>query len=467
MLFEHQKTGIEFLKQTRKAILADEMGLGKTRQAIIATKELTGGGIVICPASLKINWAREIKQVDPNSSISILNSGKIEVYQGGVNNFWLIANYDIISREENKRTIMEYLLRNGTLILDEAHYIKNTKSKRSKTAVELSRYSQNVFLLTGTPIMNRPIELFNLLKAIEHPLGNNWYGYALTYCGAFWQELRNGRRFLNVSGATNLDKLHQKIKPIYLRRTKEVLGSQLPQKIITNVEVEITPEHKKKYKEAWKKYYEFMQEMLAEQEIDTEKMENIELAKHIIEIQKLKQVASESKIEAIINDAENIIEQGEKIIIFTQYSQTLHRLNILLSQKKIKTVTLSGENTSEERQQAVDDFQNNEEIKVFIGNIKAAGVGITLTKASQVIFADLEWTPALHDQAEDRAHRIGATKMVNVYYYIAKETIEEDIIKLLKKKDQIIKTILEGKESRAGNMSVAKELIRSLSTEIT
>lgn len=446
-LFEYQKSGIEFLKEKKKAILADSMGMGKTIQAIIACKELGGKTLVVCPASVKENWRREIKMAYETAQVEIIEK---ENSIGDIG--WCIINYDILEKKKEFLDSLEF----DNIILDEAHYIKNQKSKRSKQAVALCKKAKNVFLLTGTPILNRPIELFNLLRAIEHPLGNNYFWYARNYCAAWWMELKNGRRFLNVSGASNLDILKEKIANIYLRRTKEE-KLNLPAKIITNVELEMDENWRKKYETVFTNYLEFLKENPL---IDVN-INNVLMARHLVELQKMKQVCSWSKVDRIVEDVENIAEQGEKVIIFSQYTKTIKDLKEKL--RKLGVVSLTGEDNMAQRQEAIDHFQNDNKIKIFIGNTKAAGIGINLTASSYVIFADLEWTPALHSQAEDRAHRIGQDKMVNVYYYILKGTIEEDIVELLEKKNGIIQKILSGTAGRYKDINVAGGVINKIS----
>lgn len=478
--FKHQIEGRNFLVEKRKAILADQMGLGKSFTSIMAAEDLGITNLVLCPASLKTNWAREILSVNEQANITILSGSKEEPYSQGFSSKWLIVNYDIVYKKENYEKI-----KNGgfeTVILDEAHYIKNHGSKRTKATLTLVAGIRNRFLLTGTPIMNRPEELYTLLKAIDHPLGASWYSYVLRYCGAYWRRTRKMKmnphtgqmeeiKFLDTSGATNLQELQTKLQPAYLRRTKEILGESLPAKIITNVLVDLSKEDRKKYEIAWDEYMNYLENNpiifsdMTEEERQ-QKMENIIQARHLVELQKLKQVASHAKLERIVEDVQNIVEQGEKIIIFTQYTETLRNLRGELRKAGILAVTLSGEDDQNARQCSIDQFQRNQNVKVFIGNIKAAGVGITLTAASTVIFADLEWTPALHEQAMDRAHRIGQGRQVNVYYYIAKDTIEEHIMKVLGIKNEIINKILEGKKERITSQSVMTMLLKEISKNI-
>ncbi len=461
---DHQVEGIEFLKTHQRAILGDEPGLGKSYQSAQSAYDLTNGGVVICPASIKVNWAREILAVDDDAHIVILDGSKLHEYHQGEGSQWLIVNYDILDRNDIKKKVR--WLNGRAMILDEAHYIKNKTNKRTKAALELVEDSEYVFLLTGTPVTNRPEELFTLLQAIKHPVAltdNAWFRYVHRYCAAekvvFYRTEKdeNGRiifdqygkpkkrkyQFLDTSGASNLDELRQLMAPYYLRRKKEILGDKLPAKIIENIEIDLTKEWREEYSTVWDDYLEYLRSDL--DGVDVRKIRNAQMAQHIIELGKLKQVASKAKIPRVVEDVANIVEQGEKVLVFTQFTETLEQTVKELRKKKIKVVKIDGSDNTQARQKAMDAIQEGDAM-VLVGNIKAAGTGINLYAASQVRFIDMEWTPALHDQAESRAHRYGQQKQVNVYYYVGKDTVDEDIIELLDKKAQIIQAILEGGE---------------------
>lgn len=511
-LFAHQRTGIEFLQQKKKAILADEMGLGKTRQAIVAAKDTGEVKLVVCPASLKINWQREIKAIYPNDTSFILTTKEPPRVAE-----WMIVNYDIL---EKFLKLIEALIENGkmkTVILDEAHYIKG-KTKRSACIVGgsfapkggqrvkfdgIASGVPNVYCLTGTPLLNRPIELFNLLKAIGHPLGASREYFAKRYCNAFTMvqvmDIHTGKkfmveqkraymyygskerykhlfRFLDESGASNLEELQPKLKAVMLRRKKaDVLD--LPEKIISVMECDLSEEWQKAYDTAWDKYLAFREAQPVGEYDDShwtpeelaiikeEQRENIMSARHLIELTKLKQVCSQSKVDRIVEDVKNAIEQGEKVIVFSQYTSTIEKIAAAFTEKDAKAVTLTGTSTMEQRQKAVDDFQTKDSVKVFVSNIKAGGVGITLTKASIVMFADMEWSPETHAQAEDRAHRYGQTGTVNVYYYVQTGTIEEDIIQSLNEKKGIMEDVLDGKK-RKKSESALQSFMRKLEERV-
>lgn len=500
-LFKHQKEGVEFLKgknpdNNDRFILADAMGLGKTKQTIVALKEKGfTGALVVSPASIQINWKREIKEECDDGVVIIKNNDEEE------NIKWYVVSYDLLARDEKLYNIILGMIDDGkidTLVLDEGQYIKG-ESMRSKAIIGGRKKKQSgetvnyrglinkvktVIVLTGTPIMNRPIELFPILKAIGHPLGRNKTEFAKKYCGMFWmyriRDLDTGRTFVttqekyfsyhrhnnvevvqrwpDMTGASNLDDLRLKLKGWMLRRKKEEV-LDLPEKIISIREIKMDDEWKNKYDNAWEDYLDFREK----NPIDDWNKENVIMAKHLVEIQKLKQVCSLSKIETIIEDVKDAVDSGEKVIIFSQYTETIMKIKEDLSKSNIGVVTLTGGDKIEERQRAVDMFQNYEDTKVFVANIKAGGVGINLTKASIVMFADMEWSPETHKQAEDRAHRIGTQGTVNVYYYVALDTIEETIVSLLNKKKDISDQVLEGNKKRLSRSSVGSEFLKIVS----
>ena len=454
-LFKHQEEGIEFLKKTKKAILADEMGLGKTRQAIMAAREDEAKGIlVVCPASLKINWQREIALIYPDDKIHTVQSGKEETLPNAP---WIVINYDMLPkyREQILRLVAEGKIDTG--IIDEAHYIKGKKTIRATNTLDILNGVQRVYALTGTPIMNRPIELFNLLKAIKHPLGRARSVFSKRYCGAYLKTIikKNGQiiRFFDESGATHLEELREFTKGNILRRLKKNVLN-LPEKIISVQVTDLTKEARKEYDTAFDNYVEW----LTNNPDNDKDIENIMDARHLVELMKLKQVCSRAKIERIVADIRNAVVQGQKVIVFSQFTGTIMAIKdeLMLSKRgtryddahePILAVTLTGSDDMNARQKAVDSFQKHDDTKVFIANIKAGGVGITLTAATIVMFADMEWSPEIHSQAEDRAHRIGQEGTVNVYYYIAEGTIEEDIVDILERKRAIIKELMDGDPS--------------------
>ncbi len=448
--FPHQKEGVKFLKERKRAILADSMGCGKTLQAIMAAgEESNGTTLVVCPASLKINWKREIGMVYPEDEVAVLSGGDVGEArdQLTLQTAWIIVNYDILGKHGDWLSEKIKVGDIETVIFDEAHYVKDTKALRTKAALAIAEHAKRVYCLTGTPVMNRPIELFSLLRAIKHPLA--WStekpistlrrDYGKRYCGAYFHKLGySGRGFWDEKGATRIPELKELIKDSFLRRTKEEV-LDLPEKLISTVSCEMSSEWSREYETAWDKYLEWVAS-----HPEGKDLSNILSAQALVELMKLKQVCSRAKIARIVADIENAVEQGEKVIVFSQFTETIGRIAMELRERKIGTVTLTGSDDMEARQISVDNFQNNPETKVFVANIKAGGVGLNLTAASIVMFADMDWSPQIHNQAMDRAHRIGQKGTVNVYFYILEGTIEEDIMDVLSAKQETIGTLTGG-----------------------
>ena len=420
----HQKEAIEKLVGSKRFILADDMGLGKTTSTIIAALE-TGAKkiLIICPASLKINWQREIENYTDRGSF--ICEGK--KYSENNEDF-VIVNYDILKNFHNLKEKDNSDLLNSNfdlVILDEAHMVSNAQAQRTKIINDFVKNIDKVWLLTGTPMTSRPINYYNLLKIIESPVAQNWMAYAIRYCQGY-QFRAGNRKVWNVTGASNLEELRDRTSKQILRRLKEDV-LDLPDKIITPVYLRI---NSKEYKDLMGEYYEWLK---------NKKEESTSLAIQFSKLMKVRKVIANEKVKETIKFAENIIDQDKKVIIFTNFTDTLQTI---YNHFEKQAVYLDGSCNKIQRQNAVDQFQENEKIKVFVGNLKAAGVGLTLTSAETVIMNDLSFVPAEHAQAEDRAYRYGQKNNVLVYYPIFENTIEGVVYDILNNKKKVIGTVM-------------------------
>jgi SWI/SNF-related matrix-associated actin-dependent regulator 1 of chromatin subfamily A len=422
-LLSHQIEAVQKLVENKKYILADDMGLGKTTSTIVAAIESGAKKIlIICPASLKINWQREIENYTTRS-----------IYISEGKNFsqehdFVIINYDIIKNFHNvkKKSDSQILGANFDLVVvDEAHYIKNGQAQRTKLINDLVKNVDRLWLLTGTPMTSRPMDYFNLLSLIDSPVAKNWMAYAIRYCSGY-QFNAGGRKIWNVTGASNLEELRDRTSGLTLRRLKQDV-LDLPDKIITPVYLRLKS---KQYEEVMGDYYNWY-----EKNPDESKSLTVQFTK----LTQVRQVIAEEKVIQTIELAENIIEQGKKVIIFCNFTNSLDRI---IQHFGKTAVRLDGSMSKPERQNSVDKFQEDDKVKVFVGNIKAAGVGITLTAAEAVIMNDLSFLPSDHSQAEDRAYRYGQKNNVLVYYPIFENTIEGIIYDILNKKKQVIATVM-------------------------
>ncbi len=445
-LYPHQVEGIAFLLGRRRALLADDMGLGKTRQSVIAMIEAEREGpyLVICPASIKRNWAREIEIVLPDAESVIVGPAPLPptTHQG-----WIIVNYEILGKNLERLLAFDW----KGVVFDEAHYLKNYQSQRSQNASKLVKEIKRdpiVHALTGTPMTSRPRDLFPLLQILGHPLGKSFLSFAKRYCDAY-----QGDFGLVADGASNIEELTVQLHGVMLRRTKdEVLD--LPPKMRTWLDVELHPYAIQHFNRL---VQEFISKFDAPESIDGAResvglsserrdeldnaIDTTDLGTGMGRITQVRRAIAFVKCRHTIKFVENALEQGEKVIIFTSFLNTMQRFQ---RHFKDRAVYVSGEVPVHERQNRVDRFQNDDDIKLFIANMHIAGVGINLTAARQIVFNDLDWVPANHWQAEDRAYRIGQTGTVNVTYMIATGTVDSFVKTVLETKAALLDSIVEG-----------------------
>ena len=429
--FKHQEEGIEFLLKNKKCILADDMGLGKTLQAIVGALEIDAERIlVVCPSSLKINWMREIENFCED--VSIIKGKHWDPDRFTIINYDILKNFHTIEEKgkkyedwELRREIVEF--NPDLIILDEAHYVKNHKSIRGKILKDISKRfkTERVWLLTGTPIANRPMDYFNLLSIIDSPVTNNWVHYAKTYCEGM--RFKKAGRFIWVTnGASNLEELATKTKRTILRRKKEHV-LDLPEKLITPVYLEL--ENVDGYKNVWNEYIE-------QRKLDGKKGNP---AKDLVEMTLLRTFIAMETVPYTIEKTEEALELNKKTIIFCNFND---EMDSFINHFGDKCVCVRGGMSDKQKQQSVDRFQEDDKCMVFVGQIKAAGVGLTLTKAEIVIMNSLDWVPGTHEQAEDRAYRIGQKETVNIYYMLIDDTIDTLVWNILNEKKKVIGTIM-------------------------
>ena len=442
-LFPHQREGLAFLltpRPWRGAILADEMGLGKTRQAIAAAHEAfpLGPHLVVCPAALTRHWAREIDRAVPGAEVAVL----ARHYWPAT---WTVLSYDRLQTHHEALRAARW----GCLILDEAHYIKNLRSRRSRLVLGgpgvpgLADRAGQLYLLTGTPVANRPLDLFALLHVIRHPLGDDRLAYGLKYCGG--HQTVHG---WDLRGASNLEDLRARLAGTLFRRTKdEVLD--LPPKLRTYLAVEVDLAA---YRRVWTSYAE---------KVAQASRNRRRLARRLLlaEIAKLRHAAALAKIPAALALAGEMLEAGEKVVVFSCHKAVVKAFRERFAGQAVAVV---GGQSAATRQAAVDAFEGQEAVRLLVGDVRAAGHGFTLAAASQVLFVDYAWTAAEHLQAEDRAHRIGQQRLVTVTYLSAVDTIDEEVEALLGQKLEVAARLIDG-AAPTGRLSFLDDLVEILS----
>jgi len=424
-LYDFQKTGVKFLLENNSALLADEMGTGKTVMSVVAMrvlfkKALIKMGLIVCPVSILNVWDEHINDWAPDLSFTIVRGSK-EIREMDWNNpaHLYVTTYDTIrndflNSDDVNSIISKKIIDDFDLVLiDEAQYVKNPEAGRSKALnVVNPRYR---WALTGTPIENRIDDLVALFKFIKP-------GYLKP----------------NVEYAP--PQIKRKIEPYFLRREKKDVFKDLPEKVKNNLWLELDAVQQREYEEVESSKIEELKNMGT-------RVSSI----HIFSVlTKLKQICNfatgqniSSKTDALVDIVESIKSNNEKVLIFSQYNkQGVDKLDKLLN--RFGAVTFKGNMTLQQRKNAIDKFRYDPGISIFLANVRTGGLGITLTEANYVVHFDHWWNPATMWQAEDRAHRKGQEKIVNVYSFWMKNTVEERIFNTLRKKGLLFEAIVSG-----------------------
>lgn len=427
--FPYQYAGISFIEQHHgRALVADEMGLGKTLQAL-AWCQMHRNKIpvlIITPASLKLNWVNELELWLPNVNYEIL-SGK-KPWKPTAD--FIIINYDILPSWVD--TIKD--LNVQVMITDECHYYKNNSSKRTKAVKKIGKNIPHIIALSGTPIVNRPIEAFNAINLINPEIFPSFIDYTRRYCNAKY----NGYGW-DYNGASNTQELHEILSgTLMIRRLKKDVLKDLPEKLYSFVPLELTQEGKEEYNMAEDQFINYLSDNYG-----AERAMKALSAEVLVQYAELKKLAVKGCLKESIAWIRDFLDVDGKLVVFAVDKFVIEELMKEFGNVAVK---IDGSVSIENRQKAIEKFQNDDSCRLFVGNIKAAGVGITLTASSNVAFLELPWTPGELRQAIDRVHRIGQKNCVNVHYLFAINTIMDKIARLIDQKQKIIDSVLDGKD---------------------
>lgn len=437
----YQEQGVARGMELKRFMNCDEQGLGKTLQSIgtLQGESLKGEDVfpalVICPASTKINWKREWE---------MWTNRKAMVLETKIKNSWHryhelgMADVFIVNYESLKKYFVKHMPPRGKLrkssdivmdervdlfksvIVDESHRCKDTKTQQAKFTLNICKDKERVILLTGTPVVNKPIDLFPqlaIMGRLNHFGGKK--GYLQRYC-------EGGR------GATNLKELNYLLnKHCFFRREKREVAKDLPEKQRQTILCDITT--REQYNKARDKFVEYLRE---------KGCEDAEIAKKLrgeimVKMAELKKISAYGKLNEAKEFIHQVIDSGEKLIVFVIH----HVIVDELLKEFPGAVTITGRDNTEQKQASIDAFQKKENVKLVICNIKAAGVGLTLTASSRVAFIEYPWTYADCVQCEDRAHRIGQTNNVMCTYFLGQNTIDQYLYEMIQKKRHVGNTI--------------------------
>lgn len=436
----YQQAGVEYILKRENVILADEPGLGKTMQAIASMfyhdKVGQKKAVVICPATIKENWVNELTFFCENYFKSVIVTKGTQKFvdqllKDDQNNLLIIVNYDFLKNkfiaDQLKKFDPDYL------VLDEAHYLKNLKSKRylalAHTILPNWLNLKLRILLTGTPIQNRPKEVFPLVKLTKPETLSPYQDFrkfATHYCNGHY-----GKWGFEADGSSNEAELRERLiyGGVLIRRTKEQVLPQLPDKSYNLLTFEGDTRAKNLVKKMNENFT--FEQIMSSPTFWAKADKNLATQRRELALCKLPQSLEQ------INE---LLESVDKMVVFAWHTEVINELEKQLA--IYNPALISGKTRQETRQAQVEKFQNDKTCRVFIGNILAAGVGITLTAASHVDFVETSWVPGEIFQAVDRCHRIGQKNSVNARFHVVENSIDEAVIRSLISKNITIKKII-------------------------
>lgn len=441
ILWPYQQSGIQRMIDTKRCMNGDEPGLGKTIQTIAALSNLKRfPAVVICPASLKLNWAAEIRKFShlramilqdkiKRNWIKYFESGLIDVF---IVNYESLAKYFVASMPETtKLKLAKNIIPRAewskvqAVIIDESHRLKNPGTKQTKIALRLCHNKEVVFMLTGTPVVNRPIDLYPqlaIMGRLEQFGGRA--GFLKRYCDG-------------GQGATNLRELNYYLNlACYFGRKKKEVLKDLPDKQRQTFICEIST--RAEYDFAKKQFVEWMKSVGCDDAAIRRKLRGEILVKMNV----LRQISARGKIDAVIEYVDEIIAAGEKVVLFCTLTEIIKKIKNHYPQ----AVSIDGSISESQRDYNKNAFQNNPACNIIICNIKAGGVGLTLTASSRVGFIEFPWTWADCIQCEDRTHRIGQKESVMCTYFFGEKTIDERIYNIIQDKKTISDAVTGGSD---------------------
>jgi SWI/SNF-related matrix-associated actin-dependent regulator 1 of chromatin subfamily A len=409
----YQLDGVEqlarFLDRRGAAILADEPGLGKTAQvAEYIRRTKPKSTLIVCPASLRVNWETELHKWGAADALHYVRSYEF-VAQRTVNDF---PKFDLI-------------------VFDEAHYLKNPRAKRTHTCLDL-RARRRLFL-TGTPVVNRPMDLYPILKSIGLKMDRVTYGKK--YCAGHLVTIRwkPRKQAWDFTGASNQEELNRQLRnSCMVRRTKAEVLSELPPKVRQVIELDYPSCESPELQAAVLRYFDGLRDA-AENLPELQRVAFTELASVRLE-------TARAKLPHIVSFVSDLMGEVDKLVIFAHHREII---DSLAEAWPGETVKLYGGMTDAQKDAAVRAFQNDAGTRIFVGQIQAAGTGLTLTAASTVVFAELDWVPGNITQAEDRCHRLGQRDTVRVIHLTARGSIDARMIQLLVDKQDNIDRIMQ------------------------
>ena len=453
-LYPYQEIAVAFLESrldTKGALIGDQPGLGKTIEALtwLSLHPDARPILVVTQASIKRNWYREVEKWLPDSQIQIVDSGKDKL---DPDSNVVIINYDLIWRENIEKQLLERKFQ--IVIFDEVTHLKEKSTKRTKSAKKISRKSKFNVGLSGTPILNRPIEFFTFLNIISPKQFPSQFKFGMRYCNGY----HNGFGYV-FKGSSRIDELRGLLQPLMIRRRKDEVLTELPEKVQRDIFVDMPGSYYQDYMAAENDLVNTLQSLNTDGPVSQEYNDS-----HMWLLSKLnylRHLVGLAKAEAAEDIIQSFVEAGEKLVVFGHHHDVMDKMEDYLTKKGIIHVKVDGRTPNKERQGKVDEFQDNENCMVFLAST-AMGMGVTLTAASNALFVERQWTPGIEEQMEDRLHRIGQNRGVVAHYMQVENSIDSKMAKLVEEKRSVLLEILDGEKQRDRGESIMNELLSEL-----
>ncbi|XP_036396711.1 DNA annealing helicase and endonuclease ZRANB3 [Megalops cyprinoides] len=444
-LMPFQREGVKFaLARNGRCMIADEMGLGKTIQAISVAYMYRHEWplLIVVPSSLKYPWIEEMEKWIPELAPEDINLVENKTDIAGIGRSKVtVLGYGLLTTDA--RALVDALTKQNfrVVLVDESHYLKSRNAARSQILVPLVQKAKRAILLTGTPALGRPEELFMQIDALYPRRFGSWSDYAKKYCNAHFRFFGNRRQW-DCRGASHLEELHQRLSEIMIRRLKAQVLTQLPPKVRQRIPFDLPKDAAKEASASFEEWEKLMRKLDSGAGGDDNPF--VEVMGLITRMYKQTAIA---KAGAVKDYIKMMLENERlKFLVFAHHLTMLQACTEAVIEAKARYVRIDGSVPSSERIQLVHQFQNDPDTRVAILSIQAAGQGLTFTAATHVVFAELYWNPGHVKQAEDRAHRIGQTSSVHVHYLIAKGTFDTIMWGMLNRKETVTGSTLNGKK---------------------
>ena len=428
-LYPFQRVDVAFMREVPFVLNANQMGTGKTVEALALADEVRAEKVlIVCSKSKMSDWADEIGVWCSNKAS--VARGSIQQRKQIIAEFqrFLIINYAMLRGSKYSEL---FKIKWNLVIFDEAHQLKGRKAQQTQGAKRLK--AKRIVLLTGTPMLNAPQELWSLLNLLYPKRFTSYWQFVERFCETEENPFAPTPRIIDVK---NVKALQYILVPIMVRREKKQVMSHLPDKIYKTIRLELEGQQKKAYEQMEKEMVAMLQNGV-EVKAGTGLAQMIRLRQLCLSPAILGGPDKSVKTEALLEILDEAIESGEKVVVFSWFKDYVKLLSQVLDKQKIRHVVMHGDTSDVARDQAKRQFRDDPDTKVFLSTIKTGGEGLNLQNASVLVFTDKSWVPGDNEQAEDRIHREGQTKNPLIISLVCKDTIEEDMETVLQNKERI------------------------------